>query len=581
MNRIINQRPIGRLYRVIQTISQLMDLLFVPIALFTFFMLAFVLIGWFAPWFYNLLSFLNFPDSGLKLAFFYDASKLAEDSIVRILMVLPSLVVLTARDFFTFPIRSRTSHIFCYVMTIPILVSFGFFVYLRQTSMEPIWFDFLKSLTVPFTVIKPFAISLGGSHSTFGNGLLLLSTTVYLTSVQFFMVALATSYGEWKKLIIIPQPISGFVKKNNNILGMVSELIQQSHSILKLVFLMALGILLGSLVYQAHRFVHQHMIELLIQLVNARFGNWQQASSEVKEMMSTLSFCLPSFLLGTGVFISLAYCYGSRWILRISIFIVILNALLFIYVFYFPGSIIENLLLFYMITIAFVSITPIIIHVLRETLYLVRISYINSYKKNIFRVSDQILLLRPFALDSIETRNPFRILRLIGLHGEFHTRLEEIISKSAYLFGPLVAVGKPNEIRPKLGAIREYLSDIIWQDFVEKSVRESSRIVFIIDESAFTGWETDKILEHQAVDKTIFIVPPKEGAAQKYFDANPILRERLGLEPNDIENIDQDKILLITSNGKKSHQIIKGAGRIGLDYLLALDLAFSETKTGI
>ena len=154
-------------------------------------------------------------------------------------------------------------------------------------------------------------------------------------------------------------------------------------------------------------------------------------------------------------------------------------------------------------------------------------------------------------------------------------RLEEVISRSAYLFGPLIAIGNPSEQRVELGAIREYFADLDdtrWQQYIEARIKDARHIYFVIDKSEFTVWETNQILKYGVAHKLILVVPDKYGAASSYFLSNPEITKSIGLTDEQIASIDRDCVLAICPS-EEGCIFIRGAGRTAPDYLMAIDRA--------
>ena len=83
---------------------------------------------------------------------------------------------------------------------------------------------------------------------------------------------------------------------------------------------------------------------------------------------------------------------------------------------------------------------------------------------------------------------------------------EEHIAGVLSHFGPFVAVGRPGERLPEVGAHRFYVSDSDWQDVVRKLVESASLIVLRTGESAGLKWELSTVLGSVTPDRFLIIV---------------------------------------------------------------------------
>lgn len=112
-----------------------------------------------------------------------------------------------------------------------------------------------------------------------------------------------------------------------------------------------------------------------------------------------------------------------------------------------------------------------------------------------------VLLLRSFQDDLIELRPPwFRRGRSYGF--------EEIITGQLWCRGPVIAIGRPGELLPPIGAARDYFSDDDWQSQAERMARESQTIAMIVGATEGLAWEIRRIHDWQLLPKLILIFPP-------------------------------------------------------------------------
>jgi hypothetical protein len=86
-------------------------------------------------------------------------------------------------------------------------------------------------------------------------------------------------------------------------------------------------------------------------------------------------------------------------------------------------------------------------------------------------------------------------------------RMEESIADQLRPFGPLVAIGKPGEALPQLGASRNYYADAEWQAAALELMREAVLIVVIAGVSAGLRWELEAIARAGHQSKLLVLMP--------------------------------------------------------------------------
>ena len=119
-----------------------------------------------------------------------------------------------------------------------------------------------------------------------------------------------------------------------------------------------------------------------------------------------------------------------------------------------------------------------------------------------------VLLLRSFQDDAIEMNHRFRTR--IG-EVEQSRRFEQQVAGMLESFGPLIAVGKPGEELPQIGAARAYLSEAEWQPAVIRWIDEAVFIAMIAGSTEWIRWELGRILEMGRVQHLLILVPPAPG----------------------------------------------------------------------
>jgi hypothetical protein len=121
-----------------------------------------------------------------------------------------------------------------------------------------------------------------------------------------------------------------------------------------------------------------------------------------------------------------------------------------------------------------------------------------------------VLLLRSFADESMSIADPPNLApNLAPTWGQISSlaRMEESIADQFRPFGPLVAIGKPGEALPQLGASRNYYSDAQWQAAAVELMREALLIVVIAGVSPGLRWELEAIARAGHQSKLLVLMP--------------------------------------------------------------------------
>jgi hypothetical protein len=121
-----------------------------------------------------------------------------------------------------------------------------------------------------------------------------------------------------------------------------------------------------------------------------------------------------------------------------------------------------------------------------------------------------VLFLRSFGDDDLRVwahASPRLALveRLLGRRTE---RFEVVLGWHLWRFGPVVAVGRPLEKLPPLGAAREYLDQEQWQKEVEKRIDQARAVVVVLGRTSGLLWELQAIERLGATDRMLIVVPP-------------------------------------------------------------------------
>jgi len=91
--------------------------------------------------------------------------------------------------------------------------------------------------------------------------------------------------------------------------------------------------------------------------------------------------------------------------------------------------------------------------------------------------------------------------------------------------GPFVAVGKPGEKLPELGANRFYFRDDEWQTRVAELVQQARLTVILIGATSNLWWEIDHVLGSVTPDRVVLVIPER-GTRTRSMEEQ--LEQRLG-----------------------------------------------------
>lgn len=149
----------------------------------------------------------------------------------------------------------------------------------------------------------------------------------------------------------------------------------------------------------------------------------------------------------------------------------------------------------------------------------------------------EILLLRSFDDDSLRIRAIDPLLgKLALLHGN-RARLEEVVASFLVKDNGLIAIGRPGEALPELGAARTYFADDEWQGAIDATARRAGAILMIAAGTGGFEWELDLLRRSGHLSKTLILVPPI--TADRSIEKIQDLFIRLGLHT--LDRFDHDE----------------------------------------
>lgn len=119
-----------------------------------------------------------------------------------------------------------------------------------------------------------------------------------------------------------------------------------------------------------------------------------------------------------------------------------------------------------------------------------------------------ILFLRPFRDDQVELPKADAGLgaRWSGWLDAFRN-LDRLLLNEATPYGPVVAIGNPNDQFPPYGAARGYFDNKTWKQAVADLAQQSMAIVMCIDDYEGVWWEVENVVARYP-EKTLVLISP-------------------------------------------------------------------------
>ncbi|HKA20506.1 MAG TPA: hypothetical protein VKN18_19635 [Blastocatellia bacterium] len=114
-----------------------------------------------------------------------------------------------------------------------------------------------------------------------------------------------------------------------------------------------------------------------------------------------------------------------------------------------------------------------------------------------------VVYLRSFHFDKRLARRPLAIGRVFSIYTE-----EEQLVQAVHDIGPVVAVGRPGERLPRLGAQRVYLEDIDWHQQILSWFARAALVIIHVPPKLTEGvsWEIEQSLNVVMLDRLVFLI---------------------------------------------------------------------------
>ena len=96
------------------------------------------------------------------------------------------------------------------------------------------------------------------------------------------------------------------------------------------------------------------------------------------------------------------------------------------------------------------------------------------------------------------------------------TEEEQLAQVVNQALGPFVAVGKPGEPLPELGAARLYVTDDEWQTTVADLMRRASLVILRAGETEGFWWEVQRAVTELRPQQLVFLIPERPEAYARF-----------------------------------------------------------------
>lgn len=115
-------------------------------------------------------------------------------------------------------------------------------------------------------------------------------------------------------------------------------------------------------------------------------------------------------------------------------------------------------------------------------------------------------------------KDAFQGTPLPGSQSAWGPREQYEFAKVMKKFGPYIAIGRPGEKLPELGAARAYVSDDNWQQEVTNWIDRASIIVVEAGRTPGLAWELGRLIRHAHAKKVLMILPERKSGYNLFRD---------------------------------------------------------------
>ena len=182
-----------------------------------------------------------------------------------------------------------------------------------------------------------------------------------------------------------------------------------------------------------------------------------------------------------------------------------------------------------------------------------------------------VLYLRPFGDDRSRISWPNNI----GFLGRPWAKLvpgrfEELLTSAAMREGTLIAIGRPGETLPELGASRTYCPDADWRQVVANSAHRSARVLTIAGRTEGIRWEMESLRSWGLLRKVLLLIPP--GTPEATQERLSMLIDVLGLDPGAFDDFEPEFLVAVGFDRNDCPMFFTAAGRTWGAYFAAVNM---------
>jgi hypothetical protein len=126
-----------------------------------------------------------------------------------------------------------------------------------------------------------------------------------------------------------------------------------------------------------------------------------------------------------------------------------------------------------------------------------------------------VLYLRTFGSESLTSKG---LPTAFPLFDEGIVSEEEQLAKVVFEIGPFIAIGRPGERLPTLGAVRLYADDPDWHDNVADLLSIAVLVILRVGATGSLLWEVRQVLQRTPPDRLVLLVPDNQTEYECFCD---------------------------------------------------------------
>lgn len=178
-----------------------------------------------------------------------------------------------------------------------------------------------------------------------------------------------------------------------------------------------------------------------------------------------------------------------------------------------------------------------------------------------------IVFLRAFRADqSAVGAHPHGLLPRLAIRPAAAKTLDEIVLDAASPWGPVIAIGRPDEELPPLGAARVYAKGGDWRAIVTDLCDAASVVIICMDASEGVNWELQALIARGHQAKTLLLISPQLRVTDRFMLSSRIFP--LGSYADTIAGYVEGQSFKALSSTKLSRAAYRISINLGLSHIL-------------